>query len=359
MFYQESLNIALYKTQPDIVKKIDFFLGNLTREKLDKITVSYVYDKIGTSYELIKYILEFYTKKKILKKQYEIHCPECGNPLERLEINEIYEKLPTKCECYCCNKVVELTLEDVFISYQRVKSPTSSKEEIKRTISEEICELNNDSENNFFSDADSLVDNPSELYQIFYNPNESAYKEMKEMKDALDFDYKTSKEKGDAYERLVLKIIGEIRCASVTEKVRTYTNQIDCTVQYNNKVCNYPSILDLFSPYFLVECKNEKRTPSNTYFHKLSDIMSTNEAQVGIIFSREKPSEESLDIAYQQYLINRDKSKGRYLISISDDDLEMIIDKKVNFLEYIHFKYTTLTMHIKNAEFSDFKYREN
>ena len=54
-------------------------------------------------------------------------------------------------QCYCCNEEVKLTLKDVFISYQRIKSPTASKKEIEKTIREETHELECNSENDFFS----------------------------------------------------------------------------------------------------------------------------------------------------------------------------------------------------------------
>ena len=358
MFYQESLNFTLYKKQPKLVEKFDSLLAHLTREMIDKLTVSFVCDSIGASYDIVKYILEYYKNKKVLKKQYEIRCPECGIPLERISLDEVYTRLPEEYQCYCCGKEVLVSIKDVYISYARVKEPTASEEEIEKTIEKEIEEVDLPRED-FFTDADLLTNNAKDLYELYYNPDESAYDELRKLKEALDFCYKTSKEKGDTYERLVLKIVKEIRCASATEKVKTYTNQIDCTVQCGNKIYNYPSILDVFCPYFLIECKNEDKTPSNTYFHKLSDIMSTTEAQVGIVFSRKKPSQEDLEIAYQQYLVNRDKRRQRYLMSISDEDLDMIINKRVNFLEYINFKYTKLTMHAKKAEFYDFEYREN
>lgn len=45
MFYQESLK--LYEKQPKIVEEFDSLLAYLTREMLDKITVSFVCDSIS------------------------------------------------------------------------------------------------------------------------------------------------------------------------------------------------------------------------------------------------------------------------------------------------------------------------
>lgn len=354
MFYQESLDFTLYEKQPKIVEEFDSLLAHLTREMLDKITVSFVCDSIGASYDVVKYILEYYSKKQILKKQYEIRCPECGIPLERISIDEAYARLPEKYRCYCCNEGVVVSVDNIYVSYARIKEPTASKEEIEKTVKKEIQDIDV-TRDNFFTDADLLICNAKDLYQLYYSPNESAYIKMEKLKDALDFDYKTTKEKGDAYEDLVMELIKQIRYASGTKVIKTHTNQIDCTVRYNNKIPNYPSVIDILSPYFLIECKNEAKTPSNTYFHKLSNIMSSNEAQLGIVFSRKKPSDEDLDIAREQYLLNRDKKIGRYLLSISDEDLERIIDDRINLLDYIDFKILKLTMGSPKAEYYDFK----
>lgn len=139
MFYQESLK--LYEKQPKIVEEFDSLLAYLTREMLDKITVSFVCDSIGASYDVAKYILEYYSKKEVLRKQYEIRCPECGIPLERISLDEVYTRLPETYQCYCCDEEVLVSINDIYISYARVKEPTASKEEIENTIKKEMKEL--------------------------------------------------------------------------------------------------------------------------------------------------------------------------------------------------------------------------
>lgn len=355
MFYQESREIVTYKTNPNVVEKIDSFLGNLTREKLDKITVSYVYSIIGTSYELVKYILDEYTKKKILKKQYEIHCPECGNPLERYNLDQIYEKLPMRYQCYCCNEEVKLTLKDVFISYQRIKSPTASKKEIEKTIREETHELECNSENDFFSNADSVVNNKDELYKMFYNPDESAYEEFNRLKNKLSFDYgKNTTSKGTALEKLVLEIFGHIRYTKVTNEVHTGTNQFDCTALCGISTV-YPSIFNLLTPYFIIECKNEPdKKPNNTYCNKLLSIMDTNEAKIGIIWGRKEATSTCFTIAREHYLKHSGSGKDQIIITCSDNDLEKIIDDRVNILQYLDYKIFMITSNSSTCTYKMF-----
>lgn len=81
MYYQESLDSTMYKAFPEIIEKFDSLLGELSVNYLDKLTTSFVYSKIGGSFELAKKILEAYVEYGVLEKKYEIHCPECGLPL--------------------------------------------------------------------------------------------------------------------------------------------------------------------------------------------------------------------------------------------------------------------------------------
>ena len=128
---------------------------------------------------------------------------------------------------------------------------------------------------------------------------------------------------------------------------------------YSSKA--FPTIMQLLTPYFIIECKNEMKksgegkTPSNTYFHKLSDIMSSNEAKLGIVLSRGKASAEDISIAYNNYLINKNMKQPKIMLSLSDTDLDALIDKKVNLLDYLSFKKDILTMNAKNATFEMFE----
>ena len=61
-------------------------------------------------------------------------------------------------------------------------------------------------------------------------------------------------EKGKALEKLILGIFGEIKHTKATNDVKTQTNQFDCTVLCGVKTV-FPSILNLLTPYFIVECK--------------------------------------------------------------------------------------------------------
>lgn len=111
------------------------------------------------------------------------------------------------------------------------------------------------------------------------------------------------------------------------------------------------------SPYFIIECKNETtskgrgKTPSNTYFHKLSGIMDSNNAKIGIIVSRGEPSKEDMIIAHDEFLLHKNTNCQKFLLSFSEIDLEELIDKKKNLLRYMNYKMNKLTMNANNASY--------
>lgn len=142
-----------------------------------------------------------------------------------------------------------------------------------------------------------------------------------------------------------------------TNKVKTYTNQFDCTVCFDEYSDSFPYVMKHMSPYFIIECKNETtsegkgKTPSNTYFHKLAGIMDSNNAKIGIIVSRGEPSKEDMIIAHDNFLLHKNTNCPKFLLSFSENDLEKVIDKRQNLLQYMNYKMNVLTMNAKNPTY--------
>lgn len=361
MFYKQFLNLT-DAIDVDIIENIDFWLGTLPDNKTDNISTSFVASKFSISFTIAEIILAFASKEEILDKQYLIVCPneECNLPYKTVDADELITILNTKEYCHNCEEEYIINYSNVYIVYRRKHKPDVPehiiKEEILKRLNIGIKSELQKSEN--FLYADSLSENIEEIYDLYFKPSESAYIELKKLKDALDYDYSNTTAKGEAYEILVLKLFNCVKFMTGTNKLRTYTNQFDCTIM-SPFTTNFTSIFQKLTPYFIVECKNEiKTTPSNTYFHKLSDIMSTNESQVGIVCSRKPPSNEDMQIAFQQYLLNRNLTKQRYLISISDEDLISIIEDKVNLLKLIDIKILEMTTNARNATYNMFNKKE-
>lgn len=357
MFYKQFSKIT-DSLNNEFIEKFDFWLATIPGNRQKNITISLISGKFDVPYSQAKLILEFCEKENILESYYLITCPndECNAIIRSdVSLDELADIIGEKGYCHLCDKEYTISPENIFIAYKRIKKPNVSEKEIENKILKKMI-ASGESVN--FSKADSLDDNRN-LYKVYYNPDESAYNEMLEMKKHLDDNFKTTTAKGNALEKLVLHLFKQVKNVSGTNKLKTYTNQFDCTLKVPFKGHNFPAIFEYMSPYFIIECKNESKSPSNSYFHKLSNIMDGNEAELGIVVSRKSAGEEALLVARETYLAHKNTNKKRLLINLYDDDLVKIIDNKENLLEYLDWKILNLTTNAKNSEFDMFKLNEN
>ena len=114
--------------------------------------------------------------------------------------------------------------------------------------------------------------------------------------------------KGKALEALALEIFNQIKGVRGTNDVKTETNQFDCTCLSSINT-TFPSVFSYMAPYFIIECKNEKEKPNNTYTNKLLSIMDTNEAQLGIVVGRKDATEPCFKISREHYLKHMDSRR--------------------------------------------------
>lgn len=359
MFYREFLKITNLFDE-HFVDTFDFWLTTLPDREARTISVSTVASRLEVKYSVAESIMGFAEKEKILKKRYVVLCAneECEFFYGEFDADELRDILGTMGYCHNCGKEFQISFENTRVVYERIKNPNVPESVIEDEIRKRESKLDGDIN---FPLADTLANNPKAIFELYYAPSESAYKRLRELKKALNGPFKTSKSQGDALEELALYLFKQIETVSGTNEIRTYTNQFDCTMRFLYSSKAFPTIMQLLTPYFIIECKNEMKksgegkAPSNTYFHKLSDIMSSNEAKLGIVLSRGKASAEDISIAYNNYLINKNMKQPKIMLSLSDTDLDALIDKKVNLLDYLSFKKDILTMNAKNATFEMFE----
>lgn len=359
MFYREFLKITEVLDEC-FVDAFDFWLATLSDRDAKTISVSTVASRLEVKYSIADAIMRFAEKEGILKKRYIVLCTneECEFFYGEFEADELRSILGTVGYCHNCVKEFNISYENTQVVYERIKNPNVPESVIEEAIKKREEKLNGDI--NFLL-ADTLAKNPKEIFELYYLPSESAYKELSELKLALNGPFRTSKEQGDALEKLALCLFKQIKAVSGTNKIRTNTNQFDCTIRFPQSSEAFPTIMKYMTPYFIIECKNEMKksgkgkTPSNTYFHKLSDIMSANEAKLGIVMSRGEASAEDIGIAYHNYLVCKSTKQPKVMLSFSDIDLEALIDRRVNLLEYLSYKMDALTMNAKNATFEMFE----
>lgn len=354
MFYKQFLEITDI-LNPDFVNNFDYWITTLPTNNQKNITASVVSSRLEVTYSQADAILKYAERKGILEKYYLVPCPDCGYNLATVKKDDIADILLEAPYCDDCNNYKKITPEDIYAAYKIILKPDVTEAEIERAIEKRLNQ--NEDANINFTNADSLKNDKFSLYEGFYNPSESAYNKLMQMKADLDKDYgKDKTAKGRALEKLILQIFNEIKFVKCSDEIHTETNQFDCTVLCGIGTC-YPTIFNQLSPYFIVECKNEKKKPGNTYFNKLLSIMNSNEAQFGVVCSRKRAARTCFTIARENYLINQDKSKQRIIICFDDSDLEYLIDKRVNLLQYLEFKKFQVTTNSPTSTWEKFKQR--
>ena len=345
MFYKQFSEITKV-LNPDFVESFDYWLATLPTRSQKNITVSIVSSRLGVQYTFADFILKF---AEVLKRQYEVHCPACDSSLGIYNKDDLAEILMERQYCHECDEYRAITPQDVYVTYKVVLKPNVSEAEIARAIEKRLNQGGGTQSN--FSKADSLSNDPISLYEIFYNPSESAYSKFKDLRAKLDLDYGDDKTaKGKALEVLILEIFNHIKYVSGSNDIKTKTNQFDCTFLCGVDTV-YPSVFNRLAPCFIIECKNEKKKPDNTYMNKLESIMDTNAAQFGIVFGRKNATSPCFTISREHYLLKKNSPQQQIVVTCCDDDLDYIIDKKVNLLQYIEYKISQVTNNSPTSTF--------
>ena len=348
MFYNIFLNVPK-EFNSDYIREFDYWLATLPSISQKNITASAVSGQLGGTLYQAEKILDFLEKNKIVSRHYVVRCPNCGEIVEILENEkEISDALLMPMICEECGEQ-KICPSNIYSAYRIEKRPDASDREIEEAINRRLKEkydLN-------FTNADSL-NKKNFLMQCFYNPSESAYDELEIMRKDLDKDYGDNKTaKGASLEELTIKIFENIRFVKGSTKVRTQTNQIDCTF-LSNLDTQYPTIFNYLSPYFIVECKNEKKKPGITYMEKLIKNLENGDAKFGVLFSRKQASKACRDMARDHYLAKTYASKKEIVICMHDEDLKYILDKRVNLLEYLNFKIFQVVNNSYNTTWENF-----
>lgn len=350
MFYSQFLKVT--KIDSGILEKFDYWLATLPTHDQQYITASAVASKLRTSYETGNELLSIAFREKIVEKNYIIICPRCESTLGCYSADELADMLSTSVCCDECGQSFVLSAENVYIAYKLIQQPDVSSEELDTAISRHL-EIEGTQPINF-TNADSLVSHQN-LYEFFYCPDESAYEEFNNLRDLLDVDYgNNTTAQGKALENLVAAIFRKIKYVRVSQDVESETNQFDCSAICGIKANETLSVLSLLSPYFIIESKNEKEKPNNTYFNKLLAIMDTTSAQLGIVVGRRKATKTCNVISREHFLTHKSDLKQQIILAFSDEDMSMIIDRRINLLQYLEYKIFQVTANDFAVTFDSF-----
>lgn len=349
MFYKQFSNITDVLSE-DIVTEYDYWLATLPERTKKNIVVSVVASTLNITYPVAKSLIEFSVECGIMERHYLLICPDCNAVLQSIKADEdIANFLIEKQLCNSCGENKWVSTEDIFECYDVIKEPDASYDEIQEEIKKRITNANPKIN---FAKADSLFYiEPECLYKQFYNPDESAYQLFSKLRKKLDWDYgDDTTAKGKSLENLACAIFNEIKGIGATTKIKTNTNQFDCTCLSHISL-SVPTVYRYFSDYFIIECKNEKNKPNNTYTNKLESILTTTEAKLGIIWGRVDATSTCKTISREFYLKN-----NQIIITFCDNDLDKIIKQRVNLLSYIQFKINQITLKPTNAKYEALPY---
>lgn len=358
MFYKQFSKITDLLGE-EIAEAFDFWLATLPRIDKKGISASGTASKLGISYSLADRLLKYAEKEKILERYFMVRCPFCDDLLGTITKDDIKEVLADGMFCEECDKNVHVTTDDIYSVYRVIKKPDVSEAEIAKAIDKRLNKGTGGSGN--FNYADSLSGDTSTLYEIYYSPDESAYSEFARMRKELEKDFgKDTTAKGKALENLIVRLLKEIKYVHCNTKIVAGRNQVPSGInQFDiTGICGIrtlePSIFLYLSPYFIVECKNETKKPGNSYLNKLMSIMDTNDARLGIVWGRKTATSTCGPLAREHYLKHSGTTKEQVVITMSDDDLDLIIDKRFNLLKLFEFKVLQITTNSFDSKLEDF-----
>ncbi|BDR72241.1 hypothetical protein K144316041_09490 [Clostridium tetani] len=367
MFYPELLRVFNgYEFIDDtLIDEIDTWLGLLTDNQKDKITVSRFSNRFGIDYNLSRSILKKMCSYNILKELYAIKCPECNHILKITDRYNLYEAMQEVNFCYSCNNDVIISDEDIQIRYKLVLKPNKS-DKMKRFI-EQISD-----EKETFNELDTIKEmlKKESSNEFYYCPSSQEYEELKvmfeEAKNVKVVDSKGNRctgKKGEKLEIFVEKLMNLIKPISATRKAKTSTNQLDTfcknhSIQIKNNLGNIKienNTLRKMGASFICECKNEDKPPKNDYFGKLSNILTMERGHIvsgkvpehkfGIIFSRMQAPSTYLNMSKKLYISN-----NITIINFCFNELNEIVYKKKNILDYIDYKIDLIHKDLKEGE---------
>lgn len=263
MYYQTLLTLEK-KYDKKIIEIYDAWLFNLPQRVSDRISIAKASNELNIKFSMAKGILEDSVSLGILEHRYAIKCPECDHVIEIVSIEELYDKIRNINNCDACeNENLTITDEDIQILYKKIENKIDIDD--TNIVKKNINFNDTDSLRGFFEDS---ILNPND---IFFRPTEEQKKEMIKLFEKIGQKEKNTTALGNQlrnFTEYVLRIVKVFEAANV----RTQTNEIDCLVK-NKLQIGIPYFLNELGSLIIVECKNEKTKPGNTYYHKIQGIL--------------------------------------------------------------------------------------
>lgn len=325
--YYSRLSMLSNLIENSKIEQLDKFFLELTENTNKNITVSKVSRAIDLSNEITSKILVRCRDEGLLSISYGIKCPECGMLFKRIE--DIKDIPDDSLFCYSCEREVDISAKDIEVLFSLTDTPLFNlgQQETKR-VPPASPVVQGDSLENLLL-AGNVLNN------VFFSPIDSQYDELEKMYDSIFKETRTTKETGDKLEDLIIFLFN-LSSAFRANGIRTTTNQVDCFVR--NKIFLPYGIFNLIGGRFVIECKNEGKTPKGDYMSKIHSIIMTangkgNYVKFGIIVSKERGPKTFRSLANKYYLANE-----IVVIAICGEEINELIKYKSNLFELIERK---------------------
>lgn len=268
-----------------------------------------------------------------MKISYAIRCPECGFLIK------VLDEMPIDFEefnyCYACEEDIQIQPRDVELIFTLVSDPSCFiKGQHLASEKNFSCAKESRSVAPENTMEDFLKDNLLNINSVLYSPSKAEYEQMTQLYNRVKL-ASTKTEKGETLENLIKYMMNRVKVFRAGD-FRTRKNQLDCFVR--NTFLTNVGVLEFIGGRFIIECKNENKTPSGSYISKLHDILSNidNENSImkfAMIVSIKKPPKTFKGHAKDYYLRHK-----TIIISLYEQDLDSIIIKHENLLDVIDRK---------------------
>jgi len=290
-----------------------------------KITISKASQQLRLDNTLTGNLLTALVSIGILRYSFVVRCPECSLLLETVDDIANIEQ---ETHCYSCDDIVEIVPNDVEVIYTCKRPFHQGQQNDKNPVSVTSAVHQIDSLAHLIESGNVNINSQ------YFDPSDSQWEELKKGLDDSFLPIGTTTEVGSTLENLtidlfnVCKIFKATGSLCIASESGSYSHQIDCYVR--NTICNpfVPSVGAIDS--FVIECKNEKRTPSGDYMKKLHSTMLSINKRFGVIVSRCKAPKTFVSLSNKIFL-----SSKVTIIWMDSEDLKEIIIHKKNLLEML------------------------
>jgi len=145
----------------------------------------------------------------------------------------------------------------------------------------------------------------------------------------------TSVSTGATLESFCAYLFGLCKIFKTTTKLRNEMHQIDTFVRIVSYIPD--GLFGIKTNYFVIECKNEKRTPKGEYLSKLHSTLRTMDGKLSIIVSKLSAPKTYPKLAHDFYL-----KDDICFIWFNLQELEVLVKERKNLLEAIDAKILEL-----------------